>query len=152
MSNEVIQLNQFKLSQEELDKVVNQYHFPYKKTKVFNSLKENILISGATGFLAIHLICYLMLDTRVKNIYAVVRNKEKFLLNLETFGIIQNNEFSSSFLATLTHTHQQFIETTNFNILYNKKIHFLIGDVSKANWQLNFNEMIHPIDVVIHCA
>lgn len=141
----------FKLNQKELNNIVNQYNLPIGTFDCVKNTKENILISGATGYLATHLISYLMLDVRIKNIYLLVRNKEKFIQNLNNLGLIKNQEFTSSFLNTLS-LNDIHIEKCNFNKLLSKKVHFILGDVSEKNWNINFQQIGHAIDLIIHCA
>jgi thioester reductase-like protein len=142
----------FKLNKHQLDNIVNQYSLSDSELNNFSLKKENILISGATGFLATHLIAYLLLDCRIKNIYALVRNKDKLLFNLEHYGIIKNYHFTKNFLNTLSHTETEFIESNDFKQLFHEKVHLVIGDISKENWNIDLNDIKSTIDLVIHLA
>lgn len=143
-------MKHFKLDKVQLDEIVKQYNFSNNYSSLNFHEKENILISGATGFLATHLVAYLLLDKRIKNIYALVRNEDKLLFNLQTYGIIKDNVFQKNFLDTLNHIDNTFIENDNFNKLFNQKIHFLIGDITKQNWAIDLNKINTDVHLVMH--
>lgn len=95
---------------------------------------ENILLTGATGFLGIHILDYLINNTKV-NIWCLIRGKnntdsEKRLKNLLNFYF--NNKYADKNL---------------------ERIHIVNGDISLDNLGINEIEgLISKIDTVFHCA
>ncbi len=53
----------------------------------FKKENNSVLITGAGGFLSLHLIEKMQMDNRFSSIVCLVRNKEKFLASLKKYGV-----------------------------------------------------------------
>lgn len=100
-----------------------------------NKLK-NILLTGATGYLGVHLLDYLLRHTH-SNIYCLIRSKN-------------NTDPQTRLLDTL-----RFYFGNKYDKLIFKRIFAVEGDVSKSKLGLNnlyYNEIGNAIDCVINSA
>lgn len=104
----------------------NQYGFKY----------SNVLLTGVTGFLGIHLLYYLMTNTS-SNVYCLVRKKNNQNANKRLEDTIIN------YLGK------------DFLIHYINRINVLEGDLSEYNLGLDsdqYNQIQNKIDCIIHSA
>ena len=108
-----------------------------KKLKLVNRKKKikNILLTGVTGFLGIHILNEILKNTN-SNVYCLVRGKDY--------------SFARQRLEEL----YKFYFNNDLNV-YNKRIKVVYGDITKDNLGLssiNYKELLEIIDTVIHSA
>ena len=111
--------------------------------KILNNVQpfdlSNILLTGVTGFLGIHLLKDLLINDNVKNIYCIIRNKIDLNANQRLDKMIKyyfNND------KTITK-------------LVKRKVHVLAGDITKDYFGLNTNtylEISEKITTVVNSA
>ena len=87
----------------------------------------NVLLTGATGYLGIHILCELI-DSDAKNIYCLVRGKDA--------------EKAESRLRTLLY----YYFANAFKDLFGKRLHIVVGDVTS-----DFDDSL-DIDTIFNCA
>ncbi len=116
----------------------------FRDVEVKNDSKEfnisNVLLTGATGFLGIHLLKELLLEKKVKNIYCIIRDKE-FKTGNERLKERIDFYFGK--------------RNKEINSLLNKKVIVLNGNITKNNLGLDNNEYIElrkKITTVINCG
>lgn len=108
-----------------------------EKLKLINNKKkiENILLTGATGFLGIHILNEI-LENSQSNIYCLVRGKD--------------DKFAEQRLKDL----YEFYFQKDLKE-YNKRIKIIYGDIIKDNLGVsstNYKKLLETIDTVIHSA
>lgn len=99
-----------------------------------NNKINNILLTGATGFLGIHILKAL-LQYPINNIYCLVRGNE------EKFAQKRLNDLYEFYF--------------NESIYNNNKIKVIYGDITKSYLGLNeclYNDLVENVDTVIHTA
>lgn len=114
-----------------------------KKVDIRNNVEkfnmENILLTGATGFLGIHILFELLKNNNVKKIYCLVRNKENIsseerLYNKINYYFSLNKEIES---------------------LIQEKVEVLDGDIGKEYFglgQAKYNKLKNSITTVVNSA
>lgn len=113
---------------------IKNIHITPKKVNI--EKKVNILLTGSTGFLGVHILNELLKDEN-NNIYCIVRNK--------------NNK---SALERLKETYYYYFEKDIINLI-NKNIYIFEGDLTKENFGLTNTEyklLNEKIDIVINVA
>lgn len=97
--------------------------------ELINNNNENVLITGANGYLGSHFVDYYLKNTNAK-IYCLVRDKEKFNTAMKYY----------------------FTDDFDFN---NSRIKLIIGDISKENLGLSdtdLNEVKDEVGQIVNCA
>ena len=115
--------------QDVLDKTI-------KKDKIKNYNPNGILLTGATGFLGIHVLEDFLTNTDC-NIYCIIREQP---------GITVSTKLLQKMNYYFGNKYDEFI---------NKRIFAVSGDISNSGFGLNQEELLqiaNSIDVVIHCA
>lgn len=115
------------------DNLYYEFSEDFSKEKI---TAKNILLTGATGYLGIHIL-YELINKTDSNIYCFIRNKDERnskdrLINKLIFY------FGKDVL--------QYIDT---------RIHIIVADISKPKFELsnkNYKSLGHKIDLVIHSA
>ena len=93
----------------------------------------NVLLTGATGYLGIHILRELI-DSDAKNIYCLVRGKSQ--------------EAAESRLRTLLY----YYFSDSFKTLFGNRLHVILGDVTNDLVQL-LSDMGHPeVNTIFNCA
>lgn len=108
-----------------------------EELKLINDKKkiENILLTGATGFLGIHIL-YEILNNSNTDIYCIVRGKDY--------------NFAKQRLEEL----YKFYFNKDLKEHY-KRLKVILGDITKDNLGVNsetYKELVNKIDIVIHSA
>lgn len=99
-----------------------------------NKEMKNVLLTGSTGFLGIHILNEI-LKLKDVNIYCLIRGRD---LNASKLRLEEKYKFYF-----------------NENIFDNKNVNFINGDVVKSDLGIDknlFEEINKKIDTVIHCA
>jgi len=114
-----------------------------KKVDIKNNVKKfdikNVLLTGSTGFLGIHILFELLKNKEVKKIYCLVRNKE-------------NISSEERLYRKIKYYYNLDNEIEN---LIREKIEILDGDIGKENFGLNkveYNKLKNTITTVINSA
>ena len=114
-----------------------------KKVEIKNNVKKfdikNVLLTGSTGFLGIHILFELLKNKEVKKIYCLVRNKE-------------NISSEERLYRKIKYYYNLDNEIEN---LIREKIEILDGDIGKENFGLNkveYNKLKNTITTVINSA
>ena len=97
---------------------------------------SNVLITGALGFLAMHLLYELLLNDKVQNIYCMVRSKN---------NIDYKKRFDKMF---------SFYFGNTLDNLENK-VHIVCGDFVYPNFNMedtSFETLVNNVTTVIHCG
>lgn len=105
------------------------------KTTVFDL--STVLLTGALGFLGMHLLQELLQDNRVNTIYCLVRGKD-------------NVDYKERFYNTLN-----YYFGDNLNDLVKQKVMLLSGDFRSETLNLSetdYNELTKVLTSVIHCG
>lgn len=115
-----------------------------KKVEIKNNVTKfdikNILLTGSTGFLGIHILIELIKNKDVKKVYCIVRNKE----NISSEDRLYNK--INYYFDNLNKEMQTLIK---------EKIEVLDGDIAKENFGLNvavYNELKNKITTVVNSA
>lgn len=98
---------------------------------------SNVLITGALGYLSMHLLHELLLNDSTKNIYCMVRNKSRANYK-DRFDKIIDYYFGN-----------------NLDDLINQKVHVVCGDfvIDKLNMSdYDFHFLTKSVTTVIHCG
>lgn len=123
-------------TEEKKENTINTSKIDLKPQKVKVSDKNNILLTGATGYLGIHILNYLLNKTS-RNIYCIVRNNK-----------VQTSE------ERLIEKYRYYFNE-NLDNKINKRIFIITGDLSEENFSLNkeqYNDLIKKINVIINTA
>ena len=93
----------------------------------------NVLLTGATGYLGIHILRELI-DSDVPHIYCLIRGKSQ--------------EAAESRLHTLLY----YYFSNAFKELFGQRIHVVLGNVTDDLTQLLATNILCPIDTIFNCA
>lgn len=100
---------------------------------------ENVLLTGVTGFLGIHILYDLIINTKL-NVYCIIREKN---------GISPEKRFENKVKYYFTKDYEKILNELN------KRIFVIAGDITKEKFNLtikNYKELGYSIDTVIHSA
>lgn len=98
---------------------------------------ENIFITGATGYLACHIIEQILLNSNTK-IFALVRGSNQDTATQRFWTIFE-----------------YYFPNQNYKLKYSNRISIVLGDLTKDNFGLSFNEyetLSKLIDSILHTA
>lgn len=99
--------------------------------------KNNILLTGATGFLGIHILSEL-LNTTENNIYCIIR---------QTNDILPEER--------LINKYKYYFEKENLKAFINKRIFIFNGDLTKSNFNMeekDYKKITSKIDIILNVA
>ncbi len=116
--------------------VVNVLAHTKDKYKFVNQNLNNVLLTGSTGFLGIHVLNELLNIEKIK-IYCIIRKEP---------GITSEQKLLQKLNYYYGH---------KYDGLINKRIFVVTGDICKENFgmsQPNTLEIINSVDVIINCA
>ena len=113
-----------------------------KNINIENNVKkfniENILLTGATGFLGIHILFELLKNNNVKKIYCLVRNKE----NISSEERLHNKIY-------------YYFNNKEMKRLIKEKVEVIDGDIGKEKFglsQVKYNKLKNTITTVVNSA
>lgn len=123
-------------TEEKIKDTIKASKIDLKPEKIKVNDKNNILLTGATGYLGIHILNYLLTKTS-RIIYCIVRN----------------NKAQTSKERLIEKYRYYFNENLDNEI--NKRIFVVTGDLSEKYFSLDkeqYNDLIEKIDVIINTA
>lgn len=100
-----------------------------------NKKMKNILFTGSTGFLGIHVLKEFLDKTDDVNIFCLIRGRDD--------------------ISSKLRLEEKYNFYFNESILKNKRVKVISGDITKANLNIDkklFEELNKKIDTVFHCA
>ena len=140
LENEIVNSNEIKPLFSKIenlsDKLPDILNSATKKEKISKYKPQNILLTGATGFLGIHILEQFINNEDV-NIYCIIRGKSK---DASTSRLKQKLNYYFG---------------NKYDDLINKRIFVIPGDITKSNFGLNEDDLIqltNSIDLVINSA
>lgn len=125
------------LKKEELNGTENYMQVDIKSKNVQIKEKSNVLLTGSTGFLGIHILNELLKKTN-NDIYCLIR---------ETNNTIPEEK--------LIKKYQYYFENEDLMQFVNKRVFIIKGDLIKSNFNIDekeYHELTKKIDIIINVA